>query len=179
MRLFSNSVLRPVFAAFALLLSAESFAANGVGEPAPNELGRTLDGKVITLSSFAGKVVVVSFWATWCKYCLKELPILENIQNLAGEERVQVIAVNTEERDVFRRVSRTLKDLKMMLAYDPDETYAKSFGVKGIPHLVIIGRDGKIIQVYRGYGESSLDGIVADLNQAINSAAPHAVPAAK
>jgi len=179
MHLFFNSVLRPAIAVCALLLSAELFATNSVAQPAPNELGRTLDGKVITLSSYVGKVVVVSFWATWCKYCLKELPILENIQNLAGDEQVQVIAVNTEERDVFRRVARTLKDFKMMLAYDPDETYAKSFGVKGIPHLVIIGRDGKIIQVYRGYDESSLNGIVADLNQAINSAAPHAAPAIK
>ncbi|MBC3875554.1 TlpA family protein disulfide reductase [Undibacterium flavidum] len=179
MRLFSKSVLRSALAACTLLLSAELFAANSVGQPAPNELGRTLDGKVITLSSYAGKVVVVSFWATWCTYCLKELPILENIQNLGGEDRVQVIAVNTEERDVFRKVARTLKDLKMMLAYDPDETYAKSFGVKGIPHLVIIGRDGKIIQVYRGYGESSLDGIVADLNQAINTPAPSTVSGAK
>lgn len=179
MRLLFNSILRPAFAVCTLLISANLFAANSVGERAPNELGRTLDGKVITLSSYAGKVVVVSFWATWCKYCLKELPILENIQKLAGEEQVQVIAVNTEERDVFRQVSRTLKDFKMMLAYDPYETYAKSFGVKGIPHLVIIGRDGKIIQVYRGYDESSLTDIAADLNQAINSAAPHAVPAAK
>jgi hypothetical protein len=90
-----------------------------------------------------------------------------------------LIAVNSAERDVFRRVARTLKDFKMMLAYDPDEIDAKSFGVKVVPNLVTIGRDGKFIQIYRGDDESSLNGIVADLNQAINSSAPHAAPAIK
>lgn len=179
MRFTFSSLLRPTIAACALLINANLFAANSVGQAAPNELGRTLDGNVVTLSSYAGKVVVVSFWATWCKYCLKELPILENIQNIAGREQLQVIAINTEERDVFRGVVRTLKDLKLMLTYDPDGIYAKSFGVKGIPHLVIIGRDGKIIRVYRGYDESSLSDIAADLNRAIDSALPATEPVAK
>jgi hypothetical protein len=45
---------------------------------------------------------------------------------------------------------------------------ATLYGVNGIPHLLIIGRDGRIQNVYRGYDESSLDGIVESLNVAIN-----------
>jgi thiol-disulfide isomerase/thioredoxin len=147
-------------------------AAPAAGDLAPDRVGTTLDGEPVLLSSFAGKVVVVSFWATWCPYCLKELPILENIQNVGNGNLIQVIAVNTEERAVFRKALRALESFKMKLAYDPGEASAKAYGVKGIPHLLIIGRDGRIVQVYRGYDESSLDGIVADLNAAVAAARP-------
>jgi thiol-disulfide isomerase/thioredoxin len=81
---------------------------------------------------FSGKAVVVSFWATGCAYCLKELPILHNIQR------------------------------------------ADKYGVKGIPHRVIVGKDGRVVAVYTGYSESSLDGIVADINRALAAPKPAA-----
>ena len=43
----------------------------------------------------------------------------------------------------------------------------EAFGVDGIPHMAIIGRDGRILKVYRGYSEKSLDAIVADINKAL------------
>jgi thiol-disulfide isomerase/thioredoxin len=147
-------------------LSAQA-AIPGAGDMAPDVLGKTLEGKPVKVGDYAGKVVVVSFWATWCAYCLKELPILEGVQKLGGAAQVQVIAVNTEERDVFRQVARHLKAMTLKLAYDPDEVGANAYGVKGIPHLVIIDRDGKIVAVYRGYSEASLDGIIASINLAI------------
>lgn len=156
-----------IFAVLLLLSFSVHAAVPGAGEKAPDVLGQTLDGKTVKVGDYAGKVVVVSFWATWCKYCIKELPILENVQKLGGAARVQVIAVNTEERDVFRQVARHMKIFTLKLAYDPDEIGASAYGVKGIPHLVIIDRDGKIVEVFRGYSESSLDGIIASINLAI------------
>lgn len=156
-----------IFALLLLLSLSAHAAVPGAGEKAPDVLGKTLDGEPVKVGDFAGKVVVVSFWATWCKYCLKELPILERVQEVAGAAQVQVIAVNTEERDVFRSVARHLKVLKLKLAYDPGDIGAKAYGVNGIPHLVIIDRDGKIVEVFRGYSESSLDGIIASINLAI------------
>jgi thiol-disulfide isomerase/thioredoxin len=154
----------------ALIPVAHAADAPSPGDTPPNLVGKTLSGDAVELEAYRGKVVVLSFWATWCPYCLKELPVLEGIQKVAGPDQVQVIAVNTEERSVFRKAEATLKTLTMKLAYDPGKTTAKSYGVKGIPHLVIIGRDGKIVRVYRGYDESSLEGIVADLNDAIGAA---------
>jgi len=55
----------------------------------------------------------------------------------------------------------------MTLAYDDDGKVSKAYGVKGIPHLVLIGRDGKILKVRRGYDESKLDQVVADINAAL------------
>jgi peroxiredoxin len=85
---------------------------------------------------------------------------------VSGKGRVQVIAINTEERDVFRKVAKALKILDVQLAYDPDEEAQKAYGVNGIPHLVVIDREGKIVSTYRGYDESMLPEIVYAINYA-------------
>ena len=138
-------------------------------------VGKTLDGAEVLLSQHRGKVVVVSFWATWCPYCLKELPILNGLQKLAGKEQMYVVAVNTEERAVFRKVVRALDKMDLSFAYDPDKRAQKAYKVNGIPHMLIIDRDGNVVQTYRGYAESALDGIVAEINKAL--ATPASNPA--
>jgi thiol-disulfide isomerase/thioredoxin len=140
-------------------------AEPAAGDVPPDIVGMNIDHDPVKLSQYAGKAVVISFWATWCPYCLKELPVLSAIQK-AAKGNVHVIAINTEDRDVFRRSSRVLRDLGIELAYDPDQTAQTAYGVSGIPHMVIIGRDGKIVNVYRGYNESSLNSIVAAINRA-------------
>lgn len=170
---FSN-MLRSLCVGLCLALAAAPALAGPApsapkaGDMAPNVVGKTLEGEVIEISQHAGKVVALTFWATWCPYCLKELPILEAIQNApSAAGQLQVIAVNTEERAVFRKVLRHLESFKMKLAYDPGKVGQDAYGVKGIPHLAIIGRDGRIIRVHTGYGESSVEEILADINQAL------------
>ena len=135
----------------------------------PDLVGTSLKGDPVKLSAFEGKAVVLSFWASWCKYCLKELPILVNIQNKVGKNRLRVIAVNTEEYEIYRKLTRHMKDMDLELAHDEDGAAQKAFGVNGIPHMVIVGRDGKIVSVHRGYDESSLPAIATDLNTAIGA----------
>lgn len=156
------------------MLTALMFAASAAavaaapksGDEAPEYVGKTLDGEPVKLTAYRGKAVVVTYWATWCKYCVEELPILSNIQKAAGKDHMQVIAVNTESRDLFRKVARALKSLDIQMAYDPDSKGREAYGVGPIPHMVIIGRDGVIDSVHKGYGEGSLDSIVAAINRA-------------
>lgn len=167
--------VRPVAAVLMLCLSLNAAALPKVGEAPPDYVGKNIDGDKVMVSQYRGKVLVVTFWATWCQYCLKELPILNGIK-CTGKDQIAVLAVNTEERSVFRRVVRMLKNLDIDHSYDPDREAQDAYGNKGIPFMVIIGRDGKVVAVHEGYGEGSLDAIVADLNRAL--AAPEAVPAA-
>ncbi len=155
-----------------LLMAGHALAAApAAGDMAPDEFGKTLDGVKPKLADFQGKVVVISFWATWCGYCLKELPVLEGLQKVA-KGNVQVIAINTESREDFRDAVRVLRSMTAKLTYDSDGKGAKAYGVNGIPHLVIIGRDGKILDVHRGYDQSSLPGIVDSINAAILAPVP-------
>lgn len=157
---------------FALLTATHVLAAPGAGDAAPPALGTDIEGEPVNLSQYAGKAVIVTFWATWCGYCIKELPILENIQNKAGKKNMQVIAVNTESREVFRKAARVMKTLSLMVAHDTGGKGFAAYGGTGLPHMAIIGRDGKIIRIYRGYDESSLHAIVKDVNQALLMAVP-------
>jgi peroxiredoxin len=160
-------------ALMAVMTSTASRAAPPkAGDAAPEYVGQSMDGETVSLRDHPGKAIVVSYWATWCPVCLKELPILANIEKAAGKANIQVIAVNTESRDVFRKVSRALHDLDLQLAYDPDRKGQRTYGVTGIPHMVIIGRDGRIEAVFRGYGESQLDRIVAAINRATGAVKP-------
>jgi thiol-disulfide isomerase/thioredoxin len=163
-------LLRSTALAVALLLASAADAAHvpGVGETAPSFIGYGLDGKKVSLETYTGKVVVISFWATWCPPCRMELPVLERIQ-IAGKGQIQVVAINTEERDVFRHAAKILKDLTIKLTNDESEKAFGAYGVKGLPHLLVIGKDMRIISVREGYGPSELDDVAAELNAALRA----------
>ena len=144
-----------------------ALAMPGPGDTPPSGLGLANDGSDAKVENSAGKVTVVTFWASWCGPCMKELPMLEAIQRAAKGE-LQVVAVNIEERERYRRVSRAISPaLTLRLTHDYDGEARKAYGVKGIPHMLIIGRGGKILAMHRGYDESSLDGIIAEINAAL------------
>jgi thiol-disulfide isomerase/thioredoxin len=150
-------------------LMGTAYAAGKIapGDTPPLSLGQTREGQSIETSQYAGKVLVVTFWASWCGPCKKELPILEAIQNVAGTDKIQVVAVNIEEREQFIKIARALSSLKLTLTHDSRRRSADAYGVNGIPHLVLIGRDGKVINVRRGYSEEAMDSIIAEINTAL------------
>jgi thiol-disulfide isomerase/thioredoxin len=137
-----------------------------IGETVPSYLGIDRENTKINAPDYVGKVLVVTFWASWCGPCLKELQVLENLQNTA-KTNVQVIAINIEERDKFKSVSRALSALNLKLAHDYSKSVAEKFGVKGIPHMLIIGRDGKVLNVHRGYGDGMIPRLAAEINAAM------------
>lgn len=142
-----------------------------VGDAPPAHVGTTLNGKPVLLTDFPGKALVISYWATWCSFCLKEMDVLNNIQRVGGD-RVQVITVNIESRDTFRHAARALQSLTVLLAHDADRKGREAFGVEGIPHMIIVGKDGLIDSVNIGYSEKALDRIVDSINRAMGAKAP-------
>lgn len=97
--------------------------------------------------------------------------MLNAIQNSKAKDHIKVIAVNSEDKFTFRSASRTLPSYTIGLTNDYDKVASTAYGVSGIPHMLIIGKDGKIIRVYRGYDETSLPQITADINEAIGATA--------
>lgn len=140
-----------------------------VGDMPPDvELGVTSAGKAVKPGDYLGRVVVVTFWASWCGPCRKELPILESVQE-QGKGQIQVIAVNIEDPSVFRKAARVLKDQQMQLTNDRHGVGQRAYRVKAIPHMMLIGRDGRILDVREGYAEAAIPGIVDEINQALTA----------
>ncbi|MEQ1801460.1 MAG: TlpA disulfide reductase family protein [Gammaproteobacteria bacterium] len=135
-----------------------------IGAPVPDNLGETLDKQPVVASAYLGKVVVISFWASWCAPCRKELPVLEQLQRTAAKDGLQVIAVNLEDARTFRKLMAKLSESQMTYSRNVRGKTSKLFGVDPIPHMVIVGRDGKIARRYVGYDEKKLPEIVDVLN---------------
>lgn len=157
-----------------LLLLCTALAQAGepaIGDTAPAALGNGRDGKPVTLEQYRGKVVVVTFWASWCTYCLKELPVLNTLQEHAGG-LLQVIAVNVEDSPAdYRLMMRQMKKYSLLQARDIHGDIAETYGVTSYPNLWIIDREGRIAAHHRGYGESTLERIVDEINTILRRAA--------
>ncbi|MDE0421049.1 MAG: TlpA disulfide reductase family protein [Gammaproteobacteria bacterium] len=156
--------LAALLASTAILLLPTAHAIPQVGDVPPSYLGKDQKGKKVELEDLRGKVVIVTFWATWCVPCRKELSVLETIQQHAGRDRVHVVAVNIEKARVYRPMKRRLKDYKMTLTNDHYGRIKKSYGVNGIPHLVMIKKDGTIAAIKRGYSEAMVPAVIDEVN---------------
>ncbi len=109
--------------------------------------------------------MIISFWASWCPPCRKELPVLAAIQKNATRDKIVVFAVNWKESDDrYCAIIRTLKDVDLTLVSDENGYFGGEYGVKAIPHMIIIGRDGRIAAVHVGYGESEIPSLVKEIN---------------
>jgi peroxiredoxin len=144
---------------FVLLPSWAAGASPAVGEPAPDFTTKNLlTHNLVTLSSQHGKLVFLTFWASWCPPCRMELPILENVQRKLGSDRALVYAVSFQENDESGvRKWAKVNGLQLTLLEDFSGKVARKYEIHSIPHLFIIGRDGTILKVHSGYGPGSID----------------------
>ena len=117
----------------------------GPGIDPPAALWSTADGATETLASYAGKAVVLNFWATWCVPCVAEMPSLDALAAMVAREGIVVLALSSDrggakpvERFYAERGIRTLAVL-----LDPRGMAARAFGSKGIPTTVILDRAGQ------------------------------------
>lgn len=148
-------------------IAGEAAGPLAVGQVPPTYVGRDIGGPDVHLDPTSGKAYVVSFWASWCAPCLQELPVLANIQAAAGRERMQVIAVNIDTLEVYRKLRRKISEAGLTSTFDPGSDAQKSFGVSRIPHMVIVGRDGRISDIRVGYAKASHEELAQALNKAL------------
>ena len=150
-----------------------------VGEVPPDYLGRTPDGQEVRLSERRGKVVMVSFWASWCGYCRRQFPVLDTFQRKVGPDRLEVILVNFQEsaRD-YRAVRRQLKGSPVTWTHDADGEISDLFGVKAVPRLFLIDKHGEVALLYSGWGGDELPELVDAVNELLAEPGPDEVAAA-
>ena len=142
------------------------------GEVPPQLLGKDRHGRIIDLADYRGKLTIVTFWASWCGPCRKELPGLDALQKHAGDRLLKVIAVNVEDsNDDYRLMMRQMKDFTIAMTRDRDGRIAAGYDIRAYPNLWIIGPDGRVAANHKGYGEDSLDRIIDDINRVLREQA--------
>jgi thiol-disulfide isomerase/thioredoxin len=130
-------------------------------------------GEDITLSSQHGKVVILTFWASWCAPCKRELPILENAQRAVGKNKLVVFAVSHRDKpEALAAIKRPAANWQINVMTDRNDRVARLYSVSAIPHLFMIGRDGKVLANHLGYGDRTINELIADINRALAAPLP-------
>ena len=90
---------------------------------------------------------------------------MNSIQRQAGSDRIQVIAINYKEPAAqYSKARKAYKEFEIIFVRDRRGSVAKKFGIAGIPHMLIIDADGRVVFRHIGYKDAELEKIVAELN---------------
>lgn len=123
---------------------------------------KTLDGKIINTSKFSndGKPIIISFWATWCKPCKKELDaISEKYEDWNKQTGVKIIAVSIDDARSALKVGADVKskDWPYDIYIDENQDFKRAMSVNAIPHTFIIDGKGNIVWQHNSYAEGDED----------------------
>src|SRR5256712_1951425 len=140
-----------------------------VGAPAPDIALKDLQGQEVRLSDLHGKVVLVNFWATWCKPCKEEMPAMQASYERLRDQGFVVLAVN--ELEDVEKVAEHIKTHghTFLVVMDHNNGVANRYGVVGLPASFLIDRQGivrehifgsllteqRIAELVRRYGGAS------------------------
>lgn len=122
----------------------------GVGTPAKPFTLKTPEGKDISLANYRGKVVLLNFWGTWCKPCLKELPEFDRLYRRYRKNGLVVIAVATDTEPEKVQEFATQRKLATKLALGGQQL-ADDYESSNFPFSFVIDPKGQIRGSYRGY----------------------------
>ncbi|HEV7670304.1 MAG TPA: TlpA disulfide reductase family protein [Thermoanaerobaculia bacterium] len=139
--------------------------SGGTPHPAPPLQFRTLDGKEIGPKDFAGKVVLVDFWATWCGYCARARPEVEAITRSHSSEPFARISISADSNEQVLRSFLAEHPPMSHQVWDGGGQLSALFNVQSLPTHVLIDPSGQVVHTLYGWS----DGYGADLARAIDT----------
>jgi cytochrome c biogenesis protein CcmG/thiol:disulfide interchange protein DsbE len=122
----------------------------GEGQPAPEFTLPVLDDGELSLDSLRGRVVLLNFWATWCKPCEDEMPAMQRLYDGLGGADFELVAVSVDEGDDEVRAFRDRLGLRFPILLDPAKRAAGAYQTFRFPESWLIGRDGVVVARYVG-----------------------------
>lgn len=123
-----------------------------VGDSAPAFSLKDASGKEYTLDTLKGRVVLMDFWATWCGPCTAAMPSIQKLHERFEGKPVSILGVNVSERKPDAGVKFMEKKKYTYPCLVQGEALADAVGVTGIPTILLIGPDGKVLHTGVGFG---------------------------
>jgi thiol-disulfide isomerase/thioredoxin len=111
------------------------------------------DGKDVTLNDFKGKVVILEFWAPWCKYCQRQMPAVSVFADrYSNEPNLKVVPISIDYRGAksVKTYFETNGIENLEVFTDEENNLAKALGVRSIPKFYMITKNGEISQIFGG-----------------------------
>lgn len=118
---------------------------------APDFKLKDLNGKDVKLSDYRGKIVILNFWAVWCKYCVEEMPEFNKLNaELKKDNEAVILAVNVQESKDTVKNFLTENKLDLNVVFDSTGEVSQKYGITGYPTTYIIDKDGKALTYIPG-----------------------------
>lgn len=162
-------------------METKTMPAPVVAAPRPSQAGKTLpdavfydaEGRAVRLGDFAGEVLLVNLWATWCPPCVAELPALDSLQAKLRDKGLHVVAVSLD-RKPLADVAAFLEERRveqMKLYVDTDRQIPLKWQYAGVPASFLIGRDGVVIEQFDGPREWDKGEMLAKIEAVLGAGA--------
>jgi thiol-disulfide isomerase/thioredoxin len=151
---------RPDFSWFAEAFADDSSNIADMNQPMPHVVLPAADESWVDMESYKGKVVLISFWTTWCPACRDEMPELIQLQQKLGSKGFTVVAVSVDDKgeesvETFVQTEHFPADGSSATINFPvllgNEDIAQKLGFEGgLPASVLVTRDAKEVKIIRG-----------------------------
>ena len=141
--------------------AAPACELGAIGEPAP-----------LRPVHFEGDVWLVDFWASWCEPCARAFPFLNELERDLGDRGLRILGVNLDEVESEARDFLTRFQPGFELAYDPDGSCPRAFGVAAMPSTYLIDREGVVRYVFKGFREGEAERLRAAIETLLPPPAP-------
>jgi peroxiredoxin len=145
--------------------------AQDVGDPYTDFTGTTVDGTPVKLSSLAGKVIFLDFWASWCKPCKEEFPYLVTLYNDYKDSGFVVVAVNVdnEKSKLESFIANLGVDVPFTVISDTEGKLPELYKLDAMPTSFIIDKKGIIKYKHTGFELSDKQTYVKEITGLLNA----------
>ena len=162
-RAFQQKISTPFIASYAQILNNETkakIAANkNLKGSKVNEVPKTAGDKLFDaiISKYKGKVIYVDFWATWCAPCRTGIERIKPLKEEMAEENVAFVYISgpSSPKTTYDNMIPTIKGEHYRVSDDEWNILCATFKISGIPHYVLVGKDGKVINPQLGHLENT------------------------
>ena len=161
--------IKSLFTILGLVLSSALLLANG--SPFPSVAIKTLDGKSVNIQDYtnSGKITVVSFWASWCTPCKRELDAINEVYSEWSDKYgIQLLAITIDDARGLSKVPAMVKSKgwEFTVLADSKQELQRALNFQTIPQTFLINKNGDIVYTRNGYNpgdELELEKKIAEL----------------
>jgi len=128
-----------------------NIALEYINKPVPQTSGKDIKGQIFKLESYKGKNVIIVFWATWCRFCVKEIPDIIKFQNTLTKDSDIVIISSILDKDIKKAkefISKKKINYTVIIDeinYGAESEFNRPFKIVNIPSIWVINKEGIVI----------------------------------